>query len=192
VKLVPTPEEVSQMQQYEGDVNDLAECEKFFYQFVKIENIVERLQMWSYKMTFEEVYSDHKKKVDLIHDTTKSIRESKSFKQTLATILAIGNYINGGSNNGQQHGFTIQTLEQIGDFKTADNNMSILGYLYLFLRKQYPNALNWVEEFKDLPATVRIESDNLNTEIGNMEKDLNKLKELISNTENEEKKRWKC
>jgi len=62
VKLVPTPEEVSQMQQYEGDVNDLAECEKFFYQFVKIENIVERLQMWSYKMTFEEVYSDHKKK----------------------------------------------------------------------------------------------------------------------------------
>jgi len=133
-----------------------------------------------------------KKKVDLIHDTTKSIRESKSFKQALATILAIGNYINGGSNNGQQHGFTIQTLEQIGDFKTADNNMSILGYLYLFLRKQYPNALNWVEEFKDLPATVRIESDNLNTEIGNMEKDLNKLKELISSTENEEKKRWKC
>jgi len=132
-----------------------------------------------------------KKKVDLIHDTTKTIRESKSFKKTLATILALGNYINGGSSNGQQHGFTIQTLEQIGDFKTADNSMSILGYLFMFLRKHSPSGCDWIEEFKDLPATIRIESDNLNTDIGNMEKKiLNKLKELItSNENNEEKKR---
>lgn len=130
-----------------------------------------------------------KKKVDLIYNTADTIQQSKSFKQTLATILALGNYINGGSNNGQQYGFTIQTLEKIGDFKTSDNTMSILSYLFMILRKHNPESLNWIEEFKDLPLSVRIEYDTLQIDITNMEKDLIKLKELISNNNNEEKKK---
>merc|ERR1712045_589475 len=54
ISLVPTPEEVTQMLDYEGPDNELAACERFFNQFRNMDNVKERLQIWSYKMAFNE------------------------------------------------------------------------------------------------------------------------------------------
>lgn len=169
------------MLQFEGDPDDLAPCEKFFWQFVEMENVIERLQAWSYKMQFEEIYEDNKKKCDLVFNSQKLIKDSKAFKTTLAGALGLGNFINGKGKKGCQHGFTAETLAKLGDYKTTDNSMSILGYLYLFLRERYPDSLEWVDEFAMLPEAIRIESDLLDQEITTMDKDLVKVKDLLEN-----------
>ena len=55
LKYAPTPEEVSLVRDYEGDPEDLAPCERFFYNFRNMDNIQERLKMWMYKMTVKNI-----------------------------------------------------------------------------------------------------------------------------------------
>ena len=179
ISLAPTPEEVTQCQEYEGPEEDLAVCERFFNQFRNMDNVKERLQIWAYKMTFNEEYSDHERKVKLLMNMTQTIRESKGFKMTLATILACGNFINGGTKKGGKHGFELETLQKIGAYKTTDAKMSILGYIFKFLRQNYPNSLEWMDEMSTLPDVIRVETDNLDSEITKMDKDLEKVKGLL-------------
>lgn len=41
------------------------------------------------------------------------IRDSKHLKTILKVILALGNYMNGGTRNGQAHGFQLDTLSKV-------------------------------------------------------------------------------
>jgi len=189
ISLAPTPEEVTQCQEYDGPEEDLAVCERFFNQFRNMENVKERLQIWAYKMTFNEEYNANKVKVDLLIQIAKVIKTSEGFKITLATLLACGNFINGGTKKGGKHGFELETLQKIGAYKTTDSTMSILGYIFKFLRANYPDALEWIEEMSILPEVIRIETDNLDSEISAMDKDLDKVKELLKdNKDNDESK----
>jgi len=179
ISLVPTPEEVTQMQEYQGEDADLAKCERFFNQFRNMDNVKERLQIWSYKMTFHEEYDDQKKKVDFLSSMSETIRTHKGFKMTLAAILACGNFINGGTKKGGKHGFELETLTKIGAYKTTDATMSILGYIYKFLRQNYPDSLSWIDDMEKLPQVLRIETDALDSEITNLDKDLEKVTNLL-------------
>eukprot|EP01083_Nonionella_stella_P051935 137962_1 len=179
ISLAPTPEEVTQMQSYEGPENDLALCERFFNQFRSMDNVRERLSVWAYKMTFDEEYNDQKRKVDLLSDMATKIKESKGLKRTLASILACGNFINGGTKKGAKHGFELETLSKICAYKTTDSTMDILGYVYTFLEAHYPDSLKWIEEMKLLEDVIRIETDKLHCEIAKMDKDLGKVNALL-------------
>jgi len=192
IKYVPTPEEVQQIRDYSGEPEDLAQCEQFFYQFVDMDNIKDRLEMCSYKQTFKDTFGDNKRKVDSIVHTCELLKDNGGFKQTLAALLAVGNYLNGSAGKkGGQHGFALETLDKFGDFKTTDNTMSLLGYIFLFLRENYPDSLNWVEEFGGLPEVCRIETDNLEAEIAKVENDLKRLHEMLEQIEEEEKEQKK-
>merc|ERR1712228_1058234 len=181
ISLVPTPEEVTQMQEYQGPDEDLAKCERFFNQFRTMDNVKERLQIWSYKMGFMEEYDDQKQKVDFLSSMAETIKTNKGFKQTLAAILACGNFINGGTKKGAKHGFELETLTKIGAYKTTDATMSILGYIYKFLRANYPDSLVWIDDMEALPRVLRIETDALDSEITNLDKDLEKVQNLQKN-----------
>eukprot|EP01083_Nonionella_stella_P172331 591105_1 len=179
IRLAPTPEEVTQMQSYAGSDCDLALCERFFNQFRAMDNVKERLSVWAYKVTFDEEYNEQKRKVDLLSDMATKIKESKGLKRTLASILACGNFINGGTKKGAKHGFELETLSKICAYKTTDSTMDILGYVYTFLEAHYPDSLKWIEEMKLLEDVIRIETDKLHCEIAKMDKDLGKVNALL-------------
>merc|ERR1712013_16334 len=160
-------------------MGDLAQCERFFNRFRGMGNVKERLIAWKYKMTFDEIYDDIKRNVELLTFMAKTIRSSKAFKQTLASILACGNFINGGTKKGAKHGFELETLSKIGAYRTTDSTMSILGYIYKFLREFYPESLSWMDAMATLPAVIRVESDFLDSEIVQMEKDLDRVQGLL-------------
>ena len=49
------------------------------------------------------------------------VRGSKSLKQTIEYALAVGNYLNGGTNKGGAWGFKIESLNKLIGTKTLDN-----------------------------------------------------------------------
>merc|ERR1712228_105973 len=80
---------------------------------------------------------------------------------------------------GAKHGFELETLTKIGAYKTTDATMSILGYIYKFLRANYPDSLVWIDDMEALPRVLRIETDALDSEITNLDKDLEKVTNLL-------------
>ena len=115
----------------------------------------------------------------------------KGFQRTLASMLAAGNFINGGTRKGGKHGFELETLSAIGGYKTTDNSMSILGFIFKFLKEHYPAALCWVEEMSALPKVVRIETDNLDAMMSALERKLQQMDSLLAvHDEKEEEDRF--
>merc|ERR1719410_1366041 len=97
-------------------------------------------------MEFGELLHDVRVDVDALSDMAVVIRTSEGFQRTLAVMLAAGNFINGGTKKGGKHGFELETLSKIGGYKTTDNSMSILGFIFKFLNLHYPDALSWIDE----------------------------------------------
>ncbi|ETO07230.1 hypothetical protein RFI_30162, partial [Reticulomyxa filosa] len=88
IKYVPMPEEVQQIRDYTGEPEELAQCEQFFYQFVDMDNIKERLEMFSYKQTFKDTFGDNKRKVDLIGHTCDLLKENGTEKKIEYTFIS--------------------------------------------------------------------------------------------------------
>lgn len=106
-------------------------------------------------------------------------------------MLAAGNFINGGTKKGGKHGFELETLSKIGGYKTTDNSMSILGFIFKFLNLHYPDALSWIDEMAALPKVIRIETDNLDAMLTAIDKKLSQIEGLLAvHDEKEEEDRF--
>lgn len=54
--------------------------------------------------------------------------------------MALGNYLNGGTNKGQADGFSVEDLNKLSGVKDA-NNKSILEYIVKVAKSQFPEKL---------------------------------------------------
>ena len=57
------------------------------------------------------------------------VRSSKALKQVIEYALAIGNYLNGGTNKGAAWGFKVDSLNKLIGTKTLDNKSTLLHYM---------------------------------------------------------------
>lgn len=91
--------------------------------------------------------------------------------QTLLTYtLAIGNYLNGQSNNGGAFGFKLDIMSQLDDVKTTDNQSNLLIYILLKIEK---------ETSKSILPNPEIDLDFLTKNaISQLDADLNELKNM--------------
>lgn len=57
-------------------------------------------------------------------------------KSILALVLAIGNYMNGGTTRGQADGFGLEILPKLKDVKSRDNSHNLLQFVvHEYVRK---------------------------------------------------------
>jgi hypothetical protein len=103
IKCAPTREECETVRSYEGDVSALGNTEKFFLALSAIPNLNERLNIWAYKLAFDDTFRDLKSKLDLVTSAILEIKTSKKFKQVLEVILGAGNILNAGSKGGNAY-----------------------------------------------------------------------------------------
>ena len=67
-----------------------------------------------------------------VHPTpqaVKEVRTSPALKKVLQMTLALGNYLNGGTNKGAAWGFKLDTLSKLSGTKTVDNKSTLLHYI---------------------------------------------------------------
>lgn len=64
-------------------------------------------------------------------------------------ILVLGNYLNTGSFNGGANGFKLSSISKIIDTKQFGDK-TMLDFVLLVIRKQYPDQLNVVQELRPL------------------------------------------
>lgn len=82
--------------------------------------------------------------------------ESKKFKKLLEVILAIGNYLNAGTQKGLALAFKLNTLLLLGDLKsTITHKITLLHYFVKFLELKYPETLDWPKELPSMSKAIR-------------------------------------
>jgi hypothetical protein len=152
---VPNAEEIKLLQDYPNK-SELGNAEQYYLQIMDIPKLVQRINALVYKSNFEE------KSQALIEETThlkaalKSLKGNDRFLKVLEYILAIGNYLNGGTNRGGAYGFRLGSLAKLGEVKAQNGRDTLLHYLLEFIEKREKSLLSFVDELKSVQSAARV------------------------------------
>jgi hypothetical protein len=164
-KCAPTPEEADLVIGYDGDPEQLGTAEKFFLQICRIPMLNLRIELSLFKMNFDNTMDDLGEQLGVLEQAFKALNESKALRRILEIVLAMGNYLNGGTPKGGAYGFRLQSLTRLEGTKGADNKMSLIHYLVKLVQTRYPKARDFVEDLSPLEKTRRMEFKTVESEV---------------------------
>ena len=107
-------------------------------------------------------------------------------KSILGLVLAIGNYMNGGTARGQADGFGLEILAKLKDVKSKDNAQNLLHYVVAqYVRKYDADVISGGGSGAQQQATCPVpEASDLNkaalVNFDDVEKEIRKLRESVT------------
>ena len=127
--ILPAAEEVELCQGYDGPREQLGKAEQFFLAIAQVPRYTIRTKCMLVRSSFPERITELSLKIEDVAEAVKEIRSSKALRMVLEHALAIGNYLNGGTNKGAAWGFKLDSLNKLIGTKTADGKSTLLHYL---------------------------------------------------------------
>jgi len=176
---VPTDDEVELIKQFEatnGDPKKLAREDRFLRVMSNIPNLHSRLRALQTQYTFDESYERVYSKMIMVQKACAEIDRSTRLHKIMEIVLAIGNYINGGTPRGAAWGFKIDALNKLETIKDHSHKKSLMDFLYAVLEENYPELLKL-----DLPASAAAAEINLSETMT----ELNQLASAVRSIRNE-------
>jgi len=141
IDLAPTDDEISMLRGYEGDLDLLTTEDRFLYELTNIPRLSTRLKCLATRFTFENEALEIKHQLNAIREACVEVEKSKQLKTLLEIVLAIGNYLNGGTPRGGAWGFKLDALEKLEAFKENEGKKSLIHYIIHLLENNYPGVL---------------------------------------------------
>jgi hypothetical protein len=161
VKCLPTEEEVKKVVSYSGDFNLLGDAEKVVHVLSTVPMLTIRLEVWLFKCTFTDLIEEARYQLESVKKALACVRESESFMKLLAHLLALGNFLNQGTRDGNARGFKLSSLVRFCDSKSADGTIYLLDYFVDWVSRTSPMVNDFLVEFKSVEVVANISQEML-------------------------------
>jgi len=172
-KNAPTPDEIETLKSYPDDPSTLGKPEQFLLAIMDIPRLTQKLEAFLFTQKFASQLEELKPDIDTLSNACTQLKGSKKFAKVLELVLALGNFVNGGTFRGGLYGFKLDSLLQLQDVKSPqDHKTSLLHYFGRLLREKYPDLLNYADELTALDNAKRISLQTIASEIGTLRKEL--------------------
>eukprot|EP00163_Fabomonas_tropica_P018219 TRINITY_DN3247_c0_g1_i2.p1 TRINITY_DN3247_c0_g1~~TRINITY_DN3247_c0_g1_i2.p1 ORF type:complete len:356 (-),score=83.36 TRINITY_DN3247_c0_g1_i2:348-1415(-) len=156
------------IQSFPGDVEDLAEAEKYFYAVSSVPRLEARLTAMLFKLTFVHSSNDIDARVSGVLLACQEVKTSPILKQLLESVLAIGNYL----NSNVTKGFTLDSLLKLKDTKSfTDNSVTLLHYLAQAVEDSQPQLLSYAEELPHLMFATKTPLESVASDLAKLQED---------------------
>uniref|UniRef100_H3C7S3 Formin homology 2 domain containing 1 n=2 Tax=Tetraodon nigroviridis TaxID=99883 RepID=H3C7S3_TETNG len=154
--MVPTEEEKLKIQEAQLANPDvpLGTAEHFLSSLASISALTPRLQLWAFKLNYEaleKVWLSLSRNRGALFDLKLGMEQlafNKTFRRILATLLAIGNFLN--SSNAK--GFELSYLEKVVEVKDTVHRQSLLYHTCSQVVENYPESS---DVYSEVPAVTR-------------------------------------
>ncbi len=120
-----------------------------------VPKLVQRINALVYKSNFEEKSQSLIEETTILKTALKCLKGNDKFLKVLEYILAIGNYLNGGTNRGGAYGFRLGSLPKLGEVKSQNGRDTLMHYLAEFIEKRDKSLLSFVEDLKSVQNAAR-------------------------------------
>lgn len=127
--LLPSPEEVELVTTYEGDPAGLGSLEKFVLAIKDVPMLKRRLEAVAFRHRFDELEAETAEQLGRIDAALEVVDRCQELQSLLRFVLALGNYLNAGSNRGGAYGFKLGSLSKLATVRTCDNKSNLLEYV---------------------------------------------------------------
>lgn len=115
----PQPAQVARLEEAlkENPGVPLALPEEYMWQISRIPAFQARISCWSFLLNYKETATSCGVMFSEFTKIQRAVRNSQMLQKLLALILAVGNYLNGGTERGQADGFDLETLTKLDSVK---------------------------------------------------------------------------
>ena len=148
--ILPTDAEVKEVSAFQGDImEELAVCDQFVLIISGIAAFKERIKAVIFQYNYKSDYNIIIEEINRIFKVFNVMKEDKNVKRLLEIILALGNYMNGGSFRGGAYGFTLASLTKLADTKSS--GITFIDYIIKFIYEEIkePKVLDVIKDLKE-------------------------------------------
>lgn len=160
--LLPTEKELNSIKSYSGDLECLGEAEKFYLQLSEIPSFALRIRAMLLKEEFLSRTYELKEKIKAIRDACNKLMTNDNWKDFLALVLYLGNYLNAGISTA---GFTLRSLPQLLQIKANEPGLTFLHYVLQIVEANNKQTLQFTEDLSDMKEMARISLAFLQEEV---------------------------
>ncbi|XP_048040541.1 FH1/FH2 domain-containing protein 1 isoform X6 [Megalobrama amblycephala] len=166
--MTPTDEEKQKIQEAQLANPDvpLGTAEQFLLTLSSISGLTARLQLWAFKLNYETLEKEIAEPLFDLKLGMEQLAKNKTFKRILATLLAIGNFLN--SSNAK--GFELSYLEKVTEVKDTVHRQSLLHHTCNFVVENYPDTTDLYSEIPAITRSAKVEFEQLSENLIQLER----------------------
>ncbi|KAM4597363.1 FH1/FH2 domain-containing protein 1 [Fundulus diaphanus] len=157
--MVPTDEEKQKIQEAQLTNPDvpLGTAEQFLLTLASISALNARLQLWAFKLNYEAQEKEIAEPLFDLKLGMEQLASNQTFRRILATLLAIGNFLN--STNAK--GFELSYLEKVVEVKDTVHRQSLLHHTCSLVTENYPESTDVYTEIPAITRSAKVDFDLL-------------------------------
>uniref|UniRef100_A0A8C3S9C5 Formin homology 2 domain containing 1 n=1 Tax=Chelydra serpentina TaxID=8475 RepID=A0A8C3S9C5_CHESE len=166
--MVPTDEEKQKIQEAQLANPDvpLGSAEQFLLTLSSISELTARLQLWAFKLDYESMEQEIAEPLFDLKLGMEQLAKTQTFRCILATLLAMGNVLNGS----QSRGFELSYLEKVSEVKDTVHRQSLLHHLCHLVVERFPQTSDLYSEIAAITRSAKVDFDELAESLSQLER----------------------
>ncbi|XP_044214509.1 FH1/FH2 domain-containing protein 3-like isoform X2 [Thunnus albacares] len=166
--MTPTEEEKQRIQEAQLANPDvpLGTAEQFLCSLASISALTARLQLWAFKLNYEALEKEIAEPLFDLKLGMEQLASNQTFRRILATLLAIGNFLN--SSNAK--GFELGYLEKVVEVKDTVHRQSLLHHTCILVAENYPESSDVYSEIPAITRSAKVDFELLSENLVQLER----------------------
>ncbi|XP_038652690.1 FH1/FH2 domain-containing protein 3 isoform X12 [Scyliorhinus canicula] len=166
--MIPSEEEKQKIQEAQLLNPDipLGSAEQFLLTLSSISELSARLQLWAFKLDYETVEKEVAEPLQDLKEGMDQLENNKSLRYILATILAIGNFLNASNAKGFELGY----LEKVPEVKDTVHKQSLLHHIATIVVEKFPDSSDLYSEIGAITRSAKVDFDQLQENLCHLER----------------------
>ncbi|XP_067870032.1 FH1/FH2 domain-containing protein 3-like [Heterodontus francisci] len=165
--MLPTEKELAKIRntQQASPHLPLGPAEQFLLTLASVNELPARLQLWSFKMEYETMEKDIAVPLFNLKLAMEQLAGNRTFHCILATLLAIGNFLNGVNAKG----FELSYLEKVPGVKDTVHKRPLLHHACSIIMQSFPDTTDLYSEITAVTQSAKVDFTQLQTELTQLE-----------------------
>nr|XP_006817418.1 PREDICTED: uncharacterized protein LOC100376574 [Saccoglossus kowalevskii] len=166
--MLPTEEEKTKIKEavLTNPEVPLGTAEQFLLTLASISELSARLNLWLFKLEYESMEQEVAEPLMDLKKGMEELKVNKTFKQILATLLTIGNFL----NDSQSKGFQLEYLAKVPEVKDTVRKQTLLYHLCNTVMETFPDTSDLYSEIGPITRCSKVDFDEVAHDLSNMEK----------------------
>ncbi|XP_075432751.1 FH1/FH2 domain-containing protein 1 isoform X3 [Ascaphus truei] len=157
--MVPTQEEKQKIQEAQLANPDipLGSAEQFLLTLSSISGLASRLQLWAFKLDYESMEKEIAEPLFDLKLGMEQLSKNKTFKIILASLLAVGNFLNGSNAKG----FDLSYLEKVSEVKDTVHRQTLLHHMCNIVTEKFSDTSDLYSEIAAITRSSKVDFNDL-------------------------------
>ncbi|CAM9121700.1 unnamed protein product, partial [Choristocarpus tenellus] len=144
--IAPTLDQLSTLKGFQGELSDLDDVQQFMVLTARMPRYKNRLDCLTFMQSCEGSASLIDEKLILVQEAIMGVGESPKLKRIIEVVLAIGNFLNEGTRNGDARAIKLDSLLKLNTVKTTDQKKTLLHFFCEWAKNNEPHLLDLYQD----------------------------------------------